>query len=293
LIKNLYLIDGHAAVYKYYYAYAKAPLQNAAGENTSAAYGLGRMVLTLLKVYPVTHIGVIFDPPGGNFRKKLYPEYKANREKKPEIEPLLAMAYRLFKEWGIYTSAFTNYEADDVIGTLAVKGAQEGANVYIVTRDKDYMQLVNDKIKLIDLGNRIGEDTVTIIDQTTVKRRLGIYPEQVTELLTLAGDTSDNIPGVEGIGMGKPGKPGKAVQLLEKYGSVAGIYDNLDKLTESQKSRFEAAQEKIPLYKKLVTIEQNVPLNLNLDDLKRPEKYSESFIKYLEYLELASIIRDL
>lgn len=284
---NLYLIDGHATVFKYYFGYLKNPLTNSAGENTSAAYGIAKMILMLLKTHPVTHIGVIFDPPHGSFRKKIYPEYKATREKKPEIAPLLANTYRMLKEWGIYTSAFEGYEADDAIGTFATRAAAEGFKVNIVTRDKDFMQLVGDNVNLIDLGSKIGEDDITILDAAAVKEKFGVYPNQVRDVLALAGDTSDNIPGVVGIG------PKTAATLLDKYGSIDSIYSNLDKLTKSQKSKFEAAREHIPLYKQLVTIVCDMQIQTTLDQMKKPEKYSDDFIKYLEYLELASIIKDL
>ena len=283
--KNLYLIDGHAVIYKYYYAYERNPLITSYGENTSATFGLTHMLKTLLLSRDISHIGVIFDPPGGSWRKRVYPEYKAGRTKPDDISQHFARAYGLLQTWGIYTSAFENYEADDVIGAIARQAEVKGFKVWIVTRDKDYGQLVTDNICLIDLGKKIGLDEVSIIGPDQVYEKFGVHPDQILDFLALCGDTSDNVKGVEGIG------PKKAVTLLGDHGSIDGIYkhyetapDGLNKAKrgafDKMKQKFEDSKEAVELAQRLVKLSTDIELPFDLETrLLRPPNTNPAIVK--------------
>lgn len=284
---NLFLIDGHAVVYKYYYAYLKGPLINSKGEDTGAFYGLGQMLTKLLKYYPLTHIAVIFDSPTGYFRKDMYPAYKANRKSPDDVKPKIARAYEMCQNWGIYSSAFEKLEADDVIGAMATKASKEGFKTVIVTKDKDYAQLVNENTTLLDLGQRIGKDEAHYIDVAGIKEKFGVRPEQIVDYLALIGDTSDNVPGVSKVGAKT------AVTLLEKYGTIDGIYENIDSLTAAQKKNFNNAKDTVGLWKTLVKMHTEVQLPMTWDDLKKPEGLPDRLHAFLSQVEFFSIINEL
>lgn len=286
--KTLYLIDGHAVVYRYYYAFERDPLITSRGLNTGATWGMAKIVTTLLMNYPVTHIGVIFDPPYKTWRKDFYPQYKANREHADDMTPQLDMTYHMLKTWGIFTAAYKPLEADDVLGILARRASEAGYDVVIVTKDKDMAQLVNGSVKLLDLGKAVGKDKATFIDREDVKQRYGVYPEQIPDYLALMGDASDNVPGVKGIG--KKAAP----ELLAEYGTIKGIYENLDKLTKSKKANFEAAVETIKRDRKLVTLSTQYEIPVDLDKLARPPLHNTNLFELFEgELEFHSIIKEL
>lgn len=285
--KTLYLLDGHAIVYKYYYAYERNPLINSKGEDVGAVYGMAQVLSKLLNYFPLTHIAVIFDSPTGYYRKEHYPEYKATRKSPDNIKPKIARAYEMIKRWGIYTSAFDRFEADDIVGALAKKAVPEGFECVLVTKDKDYAQLVNDKVKMLDLGKTIGKEEATFIDEDGVKEKFGVRPDQIPDYLALVGDTSDNIKGVDGVG--KKGAP----ELLAKYGTIEGIYDNLEDLTKSKRMKFKAAAEDLKLTRWLVQLHTDVSLPITTDDLKRPTGVSPALLEYLQELEFFSIIKEI
>jgi len=285
---TLYLIDGHAVVYRYYYAFERDPLITSRGVNTGATWGMANMVATILTNYPLSHIGVIFDPPYRTWRKEFYPEYKANRVHADDLTPQLEMTYHMLKTWGIYTAAFRPLEADDVLGILSKKAADAGFEVVIVTKDKDMAQLVGGPVRMLDLGKAIGKDKATFIDREAVKARYGVFPEQIVDYLTLMGDTSDNIPGVKGVG-----EKG-AVDLLTKYGTIERIYENIEELTGKKKENFKNAIETIKRDKKLVTLATQYEINTTLDMLRRPPLHNvDLFQLFEEELEFHSIVKKL
>lgn len=285
---NLYLIDGHAVAYKYYFAYQKDPLVNSRNDIMSSMFGLAKLLTTLFKYFPVTHIGVIFDSPYRTWRKELYPEYKANRKKVDDIKYLLEKCYIMCSTWGIYTSAFKGLEADDVIGILAKQAEKEGFNTYIVTKDKDYCQIISESVKLFDLGETINKDQTLIIDRPECLKRHGVEPYQIPEYLALMGDTSDNIPGVEGVGKKA------ACTLLQKYANIEGIYNNINDLTPKMKINFEVAKETIKRDLMLTTFKY-IDLGINLNELKVPSPIaSEPILRLLEEeFEFHSIVKEL
>jgi len=287
-MKNtLYLIDGHAVVYRYYYAFERDPLVNSKGINTGATWGMAKIVSTVLMNYPMTHIGVIFDPPCRTWRKNFYPQYKANRTHADDLTPQLEMTYAMLKTWGIYTAAFKPLEADDVLGILAEKATNAGYNTVIISKDKDMAQLVNDSVSLLDLGKSVGKDSATILDPVGIKDRFGVRPDQIVDYLTLMGDAVDNVPGVKGIG-----KKG-AVDLLTEYDTIDGIYNSLGKLTPARKKNFEEARETIKRDKILVTLATNCRINTTLEGLRRPPLHNSQLFELFEDLEFHSITKEI
>jgi len=281
---TLYLIDGHAVLYRYHFAFKDNPMRTSTGVITSAAYGMAKMLTVLMKSYPMTHIGVIFDPPYRTWRKVLYPEYKANRVDKDDISQQIEQAYGMVNDWGVYTGAFKPLEADDVIGILASRAAALGWDVRIATKDKDFTQLVNDKIKLLDLGKTIGKDAATIIDREYVKNKYGVYPEQIVDYLAMIGDTVDNVHGLNGIG------PKTAAEYLTEHGTIEGIYNNLSTLTTAKQALFKNWETK-DLNRRLIRLALEYPLDVNLDELRAPPLHNPELFRTLEALEFYSIIR--
>ena len=194
--KRLFLIDGHALIFKMYYAFLKRPMINSKGADMSILFGFTKYILELIEKEKPSHMAVAFDPPGGTFRHKLYPEYKGTREETPQLvidalEPLTELCGAMH----IPVLMVSGYEADDVIGTVAKKEEKEGFKVYMVTPDKDYGQLITDNIVQYKPG-KAGSDS-EIIDKDAVCSKYGISsPLQVIDMLTICGDASDNVPGV-------------------------------------------------------------------------------------------------
>ncbi len=258
---KLFLIDGHALIFKMYYAFLGRPMVNSKGADTSILFGFTKYLLELIDREKPTHIAVSFDPPGGTFRNKLYPLYKANRSETPQLvidalEPLTLIVRSL----DIPVLMVSGFEADDVIGTAAKRFAAEGFEVYMVTPDKDYGQLVAPHIYQYKPG-KSGTDN-EILDEAAVCAKWNIASTaQVRDILTLCGDTADNVPGVQGVG------PVGAAKLLAKYGSTEGIYAHIEELTPRQKEMFRAAEAHIKLSEELVTIRTDVPLDVKAEDM--------------------------
>ena len=284
---SLYLVDGHAVLYKYHYAYKDNPMRTSDGVITSGVFGMAQLVATLIKNYSMTHMAVIFDPPYKTWRKDFYPEYKANRKDKDDISAQIEMAYALINTWGIYTGAFRPLEADDVIGILAKKAAAAGWDVRIATKDKDYTQMVDDRIKLLDLGKTIGKDEVTVVDREAVKAKFDVYPEQMIDYLSILGDASDNIVGLSGVG-----KKG-AAEFLNKYQTMDGIYQNLEDLKPAKKQAFLAQRADMERNKKLIRLAFEYPIPVELDELRVPPVHNQDLFKMMEQLELYSVIKTL
>lgn len=204
--KRLFLIDGHALVFKMYYAFLRHPMINSKGADMSILFGFTKYLLELIEKEKPTHLAVAFDPPGGTFRNEIYPEYKANRDATPQLvidslEPLCGLC----KAMRIPVLMVKGFEADDVIGSMAKRAEKEGFTVYMVTPDKDYGQLITENIFQYKPGKSGNESEV--IDAQKVCEKYGISrPEQVIEILTICGDTSDNVPGVKGVGEVGAGK---------------------------------------------------------------------------------------
>jgi len=285
--KKLFLLDGHALVYRAHFAFINRPLINSKGVNTSAITGFTRTLWDLLRNEQPTHIAVVFDPEGPTFRHEVYEEYKANREEQPEdIAVALPYIHKIVKAFHIPVLSVPSYEADDVIGTLAKQAEAEGFTVYMVTPDKDFSQLVSEKIFLYK-PSRQGNG-VEILGVEEILKKWDIqHVEQVVDVLGLQGDSIDNIPGIPGIG------PKTASKLLAKYDSVEGIIEHVDELKGKQKERIEEYAEQGRLSKELATIDIEAPIRFDAEtfiiDPMDKEALAELF-RELEFRNLAQSI---
>ena len=282
---KIFFIDGHALVFKMYYAFLRRPMVNSKGADMSILYGFTKYVLELIEREQPDYLAVAFDPPGGTFRNQMYPEYKANRTETPQLvidalEPL----QELCKAMNIPTLMLMGFEADDVIGSMAKRCAREGLDVYMVTPDKDYGQLIEDHIWQYKPGKAGGDNE--IIGVKEICGKYGIQsPTQVVDMLTICGDTADNVPGVKGVGEVGAGK------LVAKYGSVQGIYEHLDELSPRQKGMFEEARDHIGLSRELVTIKTDIDVDVATEDMKVDKAYGPDLADLFEKYEFNSLQR--
>ena len=282
---KLLLIDGHALVFKMYYAFLGRPMVNSKGVDTSILFGFTKYLLELIDKERPTHIAVSFDPPGGTFRNELYPAYKANRGETPQLvvealEPLTQIVLAL----DIPVLMVPGFEADDVIGSAAQRFAAEGFEVWMVTPDKDYGQLITPHIRQLKPGKGGGENEVLGVAEVCEKWKIA-SPAQVVDILAICGDASDNVPGVQGVG------PVGAAKLLDKYGSVEGIYAHLDELTARQQEQFRAAEGHIALSKQLVTIKTDIPLDVTAAQLVYDTVETPALNALLDLYEMPSLKR--
>ncbi len=249
------MIDAYALVFRYYYAFLSRPMRNSEGLNTSVVFGFAKFLRELLAKESPDLLGVVFDPPGGSFRREIFPAYKANRSETPE-DIILSVPYvkELVEAMCIPVLEVKGYEADDVIGTLAHKGVAAGYSVYMVTPDKDYGQLVGDNCVIY----KQKDNAVEIIDKAAINAKYGIEePQLVRDILAIWGDSADNIPGVAGIG-----EKG-ACKLVQEWGTVENILANAASIKGKIGEKIAAAAEELPLSKRLTTICLDVPIELN------------------------------
>lgn len=280
---RLYLIDGHALVFKMYYAFLRRPMINSKGADMSILFGFTKYILELINREHPEYLAVAFDPPGGTFRNVMYPEYKATRAATPQLvidalEPLTGICRAL----KIPVLMVPGFEADDVIGSMAKREAASGKQVYMVTPDKDYGQLIEENIFQVKPGKSGGADE--IVDVKAVCEKYGIdNPAQVIEMLTLCGDTADNVPGVKGVGEVGAGK------LIAKYGTVENIYRHINELTARQQTQFREAEGHIALSHDLVTIKTDMELTVNDDEMKVTASYTPEVADLFEEYEFNSL----
>lgn len=253
---SLILVDGSSYLYRAFHVPELQSLATLSGQPTGAVYGVVNMLRRLLSKEQPSHIAVVFDAKGKTFRHELYGEYKANRPPMPnelrtQIDPLHAVIRAL----GLTLISEPNVEADDVIGTLSSRAVDKGHEVLISTGDKDMAQLVNDHVTLVNTM------TNTKMDASGVRGKFGVAPHQIIDYLTLTGDTSDNIPGVPGVG------PKTAAKWLNEYGSLKQLIDHADSITGRVGEKLRAHLEQLPLAQDLVTIRCGLNLEVGIDDL--------------------------
>ena len=259
---KLFLIDGHSLVFKMYYAFLRRPMINSKGADMSILYGFTKYLLELLEKEKPTHVAVAFDPPGGTFRNQLYPAYKGTRPPTPQLviealEPLT----ELVQAMNIPVVMIPGFEADDVLGSIAVQNASERLDVYMVTPDKDYGQLIGPHSFQYKPG-KSGTDA-EVWGTAELCAKWGISePAQVIDMLAICGDTADNVPGVNGVG-----EVG-AAKLIAKFGTLENIYAHLGELTARQQAQFEEARPHMALSKTLVTIKTDMQLPVTLADMR-------------------------
>ena len=280
---TLFLIDGHSLIFKMYYAFLRHPMINSKGADTSILFGFTKYILELIDREKPSHIAVAFDPPGGTFRHEMFADYKGTRDATPQLvidalEPLCEIC----KAMRIPVLMVKGFEADDIIGSMAKRAEKEGLKVYMVTPDKDYGQLISPNIIQYKPGKAGGENE--LIDTSKICEKYGIStPEQVIEILTICGDTSDNIPGVKGVGEVGAGK------LIARFGTVENIYAHLDQLTPKQREAFENAKGHISLSHELVTIKTDIQLDVNTDDMAVNCEYDPKVADLFEKHEFGSL----
>ena len=277
-VKSLVLIDGSSYLYRAFYALPG--LTAPSGQPTGAIYGVLMMLHKLIKDERPNLLGIVFDAPGKTFRHELFPEYKANRARTPEdliiqIEPLLAAIENL----GLPLMRVNGVEADDVIGTLAKEAEQRGMNTLIATSDKDFTQLVSDKITLLDtMKNRL-------TDRSGVIEKFGLPPEQIIDFLTLSGDASDNIPGVPTVG------PKTAVKWLQQYSSLAGVIEHAEEISGKVGEALRKSIPRLNLYQQLATIDCSLKLDCTVDDLVIRESKDDELFAQFKNLGLHALIK--
>jgi len=277
----LFLLDGMALVYRSFYALQQARMRTKDGAPTGAVFGFISSLLRIIEVYRPHYLAVAFDAPEKTFRHERYEAYKANRQAPPDdLVIQLPEIRELIRALGIPLVIMPGFEADDLIGTAARK-FENDCQIFIVTPDKDMSQLVHDGVRILKPGKKQNE--FELAGSREVAEQYGAPPDKFIDLLTLTGDTSDNIPGAKGIG------PKTASNLLETYGSLDGIYANLDALTPKIRQSLESFREMMPLARDLVTIRTDLELPLTLEDLHSSKPDSGTLFSLLSRLELKSI----
>jgi DNA polymerase-1 len=287
-VPTLYLLDGHALIYRAFFAMISRPLTTSSGENTSAPFGIARFLVRLIDDHEPDYVGFVLDA-GDSYRTEVYPEYKATREKMPEeMAASLPRVREIVEGFRVPVIEISDWEADDVIGTMARQAAARGVRTVIVSGDKDFYQLIDDMTHLLNPGRGgpagVEEERVT---PANASERLGVAPEHVTDYLALIGDSSDNVPGVRGIG--KKTAPG----LIERFGDLESILAHADEI-EGKRVRNALIEypEEARLSKDLVTIRLDAPIELDLDDLERSQPDRERLRRIFLDLEFHGLARD-
>ena len=286
-MQRLFLLDAFALIYRGYYALIRSPRITSTGIDTSAVFGFVNTLSDLLRKENPSHIAVCFDPSGPTFRHEEYPEYKAQRDKQPEaITIAIPYIKRILKAYNIPVIEVKGFEADDVIGTLSRRAEEYGFETYMMTPDKDYGQLVTDKVFMYRPALR-GEG-FEIRGPQQICERYGVSnPRQVIDLLALEGDNSDNIPGIPGIG------PKTAQVLIQKWGSVENLLEHAGEIKGVNGRRLVENAENLRMYKRLVTIRTDVPLpeGITPELLKRKPENVEELLTIFRELEFRTLIQ--
>ncbi|RMF98008.1 MAG: hypothetical protein D6734_00955 [Candidatus Schekmanbacteria bacterium] len=274
--KTLYLVDGTAYIYRGFFAMPH--LSNSSGLPTNAILSFVNMLKKFINEMNPKNLAVAFDRKEETFRHEEYEEYKANRAEMPdELIPQIPYIKKIVELMNIKILEKAGYEADDLIATAAKRAEAAGYDVVIVSADKDLMQIINDKIKMYDpMRDRW-------YDKDAVEKKFGVPPEKVRDVMALMGDTSDNIPGVPGIG------PKTAAKLICEYGSLDNLLQNIDSVKNKKlKERLRDHYDDALLSKNLVTLDCDAPLDYDIDDLKKEEPDKEGLTKIFRELEFKS-----
>ncbi len=281
------LVDGSSLAYRAHFAFEKNPLRNSRGENTSAVFAFTQSLLKILRDYQPTYGAVVFDAKGPTFRHELLETYKAQRPPMPsDLARQMEYIKQVAQGLGFTILELPGYEADDVMAYLAQKAAQRGYRVLLVTSDKDLLQLVNDRIHVLDTRPK----TEVYYTRETVIQHKGVPPEKIPDLLALEGDSIDNIPGIPGVG------PKTARQLLEEFGSVENLIQNAHKIRKRSLRELltnpEVARQVLD-YKRLATLETQLPLDLDVEDLRLKPLDRSVLFPIFRDLEFASLMAQL
>lgn len=282
--KKFVIIDAMALAYKGYYAFISRPLKTSKGEPTSAVYGFVSQLLKIIEDTKPDYIAAAFDSKEKTFRHERYENYKSSREEMPEdMIQQIARIKEIIEAFKIPIYILPGYEADDLIGTAVKKAAKSGFDCYAITPDKDFIQLISDNVKIIKPGK--STDEIVIIDKEKVLEEYGFEPKQMIDYLALVGDSSDDIPGVAGIG------PKSALPLIQKFKSIENIYKNLDNIEKQNiANKLLENKENAFLSKELATINSEVPFEINFDEAKYQKPDIEKLLKIFSELEFKTFI---
>ncbi len=279
---KLYLIDGSSYIFRAFYGIRQF-LSNSQGLPTNALYGFTTMLSKVVRDEQPDYLAVVFDSKAKTFRHDMYPDYKANRDTPPEeLAEQFPYFEPLVEAFNIVSLRQDGFEADDIIGTLAKMGEQEGMAVTIVSGDKDMMQLISPNVHMLDTMKDKRFEKTEVID------KFGVPPDKVTEVMGLMGDSSDNIPGVKGVG------PKTATELIQKYGSIEKLYKHIDDIEKAKlKEKLETDKENALLSRKLVTIDTAMKLDCKVEDLKMKEPDTDKLRNIFTELGFKSLLADL
>ena len=286
-MKKIFIIDGMALIYRAHFAMIKNPLITKTGQHTSAIYGFANSIIKIIKDEKPDFFVIALDTRKPTFRHEMYPEYKQNRERMPDelseqIEPILTMIDLM----GIKSISMDGYEADDIIGTLTKTASESDIEAYIVSGDKDMMQLVDSTTYVYSLGNRF--KPTTVYDKDKVFEKYGVQPDMMIDWLALVGDKSDNVPGIEGVG------PKTATKLLEEFGSYGEVFNNHDKIKNTRISeRVMQARDTSSLSYDLVTIKRDLELGINIDSYIISNNNISDLITFFDGYEIYNISQKL
>ena len=276
---TVYIIDTHAEIFRSYFAIRGGLTSSVTGEATHAVFGFAGTLIRILMELEAKYIVAAIDTPGDTFRNELYSEYKANRS--PAPDDLVTQIHRilqLLEAFGILTLGRPELEADDIIASVTQvildDPNAQGVDVSIISRDKDLEQLLCDRVTMLDLHND------KIVDERSLWETKGIKPSQVVDVLSLMGDTSDNVPGVEKIGLKT------AAQLIQQYGSIDGIFENIDEIKGKRRENLEKARSQLPLSKQLVTLIRDADLDFSLEQARVKPLDLQKIRPLLQELEL-------
>ncbi|MCU0644227.1 MAG: DNA polymerase, partial [bacterium] len=283
-MKKLFLIDGSALAYRSYFAFQKNPLINSKGENTSAVFAFVNSLLKIIDEQQPDYLAAVFDTPEPTFRHKLYPEYKATRQKMPdEMREQLPRIRQVLDVLNVPVVEMPGLEADDVMGALAKQASSLGMETFLVTGDKDFMQLVSPTIKIYN-PKRAGEE-IEILDRDGVIQKVGIPPEKIIDYMSLTGDSSDNVPGVSGIG------PKTALEILAQFETLDEVYQNLDKVERyATRNKLAANKESAFLSRQLVTLSTEISIPNKIEDFARQEPDHARAFSLIKELEFNSML---
>ena len=283
--KKLFLVDAYALIFRAYYAFIKNPRINTKGMNTSAVFGFTNALLEVIRSEQPTHLAVVFDPPGPTLRNEQFEDYKANRDETPEdIKLSVPWIVKVLEGMRIPVLQAPGFEADDLIGCLAKRAEKEGFDVFMMTPDKDFAQLVTDKIRMFRPGR--GGNPASVWGPEEVRERYGLEdPKQVIDLLGLMGDSADNIPGVPGVG------EKTAIKFLQAYGSMEGLYEHVHELKGKMKEKVEANRELAFLSRELATIVLDIDFDEDFPAMALEPANAEMLAPVLEELEFRTLSR--
>ena len=286
--KKLFLVDAMAHIYRAFFAPMPQRLTGPGGVPTNVPFLFGNILRRLLKDYQPDYIGIVFDPPGATFRDKLFEKYKAQRQPMPEeMRVQLPFVRRLCEAMRMPMLEVKGYEADDVIGTMAVKAGKHNLEVLIVSNDKDMMQLVGKSVRTLRTGSGGAKGDI-LVDEKKVEELLGVPPEKVVDYMALLGDTIDNIPGAKGIG-----EKG-AAELIRKYGSVESALDHAAEVSNKRyREALQQQREQVLMSKQLATIATDAPIDVKPQELELRAPNGAALAELYRELGFSSLLKEL